>query len=95
MTNLEIIEGERLLHNIDKEIELDTFQGWKRKGYSIIKGEKALFKTKIWKPRNKELKEIEEKDVTNLTEEDKIKLRKFMLVNSAFFSEKQVQKIEL
>lgn len=29
---------------------VDTYPGWKRLGYQVKHGEKALFKTKIWKP---------------------------------------------
>lgn len=93
MTNIEIIENERLLYNIDEDLEIDTYQGWKNKGYSINKGEKALFKTKIWKPR-KEINRLEKDSEENVDPEKKEKYNsKFILVNSAFFSERQVRKV--
>ena len=92
MTNLEIIESERLLNNIDEELELDTFQGWKNRGYQIIKGQKALFKTKIWKPRKIDVKEVKDENEEQPAE-DKKSNSKFIMVNSAFFSEEQVQKV--
>lgn len=90
MTNFEIIESERLLNNIDEELELDTFQGWKNRGYQIIKGQKALFKTKIWKPRKIEVKEVKDENEEQNKEEKNNS--KFIMVNSAFFSENQVQR---
>lgn len=89
MTNIEIIEGERILNNINEDLVLDTFQGWKNKGYQIIKGQKALFKTKIWKPRKQEAKSEE-----NEEQKEELKNSRFILVNSAFFSNEQVQKIK-
>ena len=38
MTNAEILNTECALHNITEAV--DTFAGWKRKGYSVKKGKK-------------------------------------------------------
>lgn len=80
MTNYEIIEGAKKLAGIAEDVEVDTFAGWKAKGYCVNKGEHASFKTKIWKPC---------KIVEKLTEEEKQKL---YMVNAAFFTINQVAK---
>jgi hypothetical protein len=65
-----------------KETEqIHTFMEWKRLGYKVKKGSKAITKLQIWVPTVKE-------------NEDGIKTTKFWLKNSAFFSESQVEKQE-
>lgn len=79
MTNVQIIESEKEIRGID--LEVNTLKGWNRKGKRVNKGEKAVFKTKIWMPK-KEVKEKE--DGTKEVE------RKFIMVPAAFFTEQQV-----
>lgn len=98
MTNLEIVAIEAVENKIytKEEIEsilekgmdlgLHTYQEWKRLGYQVQKGSKALFKTKIWKPRKAEDKEKDELTI-------EIKKTNFIKVNASFFGIDQVQKI--
>lgn len=56
--------------------EVHTFQRWKSKGFSVKKGEKAVFKTSIWKA-------VPDKD-----HEGEVKM---FMKNSAFFTASQVK----
>jgi len=82
LTNKEIIMTEKLLHNIELDKIVDTFAGWNKQGYTINKGSKALFQTKIWKPTLLKNKDTE------------TKTKKIILVNASFFSLDQVTKID-
>jgi len=84
MTNTEIIQGEISTRKITEEV--DTYPGWKRKGFKVKKGSKATFKTKIWKPKTKKVKDKE-------TGEEK-KKSYFILVKAYYFTKSQVEKIE-
>jgi len=77
MTNKEIISIEMGLLGITENI--NTFAGWKREGFDIKKGSKALFKTKIWKPTM----------LTDKTTGEKAK--RLIMVNANFFGASQVQ----
>ena len=81
MTNIEIIESEKEVRGID--VEVNTYQGWKRKGKQVAKGEKMVFKTKIWMPKKKNKKDEENK------ENEKTKSR-FIMTTAFFFTEDQV-----
>ena len=74
MTNAEIIATECSLLGITEEVH--TFQRWKAMGFMVKKGEKAAFKTTIWKavPKKDEEKEV-----------------KMFMRNAAFFKASQVQ----
>jgi hypothetical protein len=74
ITNAEIIATECSLRGIMEEVH--TFQRWKAMGYMVKKGEKAVFKTTIWKavPKNDEEKEV-----------------KLFMKSAAFFKASQVQ----
>ena len=63
MDNKQIIDEAKLLNGITEEV--DTFQGWQRKGCKVRRGEHAAFATEIWHPRkskkvNEETKEESE-----------------------------------
>lgn len=93
MTNAEIIVSAMVLAELDPmEVEVDTFAGWKRKGYCVKKGQKAVFKTKIWKPckfKNEEIELPEEaKDM-----EPQFNKKKLILVNASFFTDEQVERV--
>ena len=60
MTNKEILMYERVLNNIDFDLEINTYAGWNRNGYTINKGSKAIFQTQIWKPCKNKNKETEQ-----------------------------------
>ena len=86
MTNAEIVLTAMELTKLDPiEVEVDTFAGWKRRGFSVKKGETAVFKTKIWKPSKYSKKEIAENEADE-------KRTKLILVNAAFFTNAQVEK---
>ncbi len=82
MSNIEIIANETDLRGITEQV--DTFAGWKRRGYVVSKGQKAVFKTKIWKPCK-----VKEKDENG----EERKEKKLILVNAAFFTLSQVEAI--
>ena len=54
MTNSQIIDTKKSLRGITEEVR--TYQGWKKDGRQVAKGEKAIFGTRIFK-RIKELDE--------------------------------------
>ena len=74
---IELMDGSKYIFKETEEIH--TFMEWKRLGYKVKKGSKAITKLQIWVPTVKE-------------NEDGIKITKFWLKNSAFFSESQVEK---
>lgn len=80
MTNDELILRAMLEHGVDEPV--DTYQGWKRLGYQVKKGNKALFSTVIWIPRKKQVKTDD--DAEN-------KKRNFFMRKSAFFGKSQVE----
>ena len=89
MTNKDIINGNLVLLGLDPmTVFVDTFAGWNRRGFKVKKGEKATFKTKIWKPSKHTVKE--EKDGQEVEQE----YENMILVNAAFFRAEQVEKIE-
>ena len=95
MTNAEIIMGSMVLAELDPlTTVVNTFAGWKRRGYSVKKGEKAVFKTKIWKPVKYTKKEQESEIDANLSAEQADK-KHLELVNAAFFTSEQVEKREV
>lgn len=82
MTNVEIIMHERLIHGIKED--LNTFLEWKRLGYRIKKGEKAVVQTKLWKKvKHKVRLEDDQEEVQS----------KFVLVPAYLFTRSQVQKL--
>lgn len=82
-TNKQIIAANMLENNITETV--DTYQGWKRRGFQVRKGSTALFTTRIWKPCKFKPKDGDESaDVS----------RKLILVNAAFFGLSQVDAIE-
>ncbi len=78
MTNVEIIAAAKMLNGITEEAH--TFAAWKARGFSVRKGERAAFSTKIWKykPANKEDKDTE---------------GHMFMKTAHFFTESQVDKI--
>ena len=69
---------------------IHTFNGWKERGYSVKKGEKAKAKFPIWKYTTRE-KPVEE--LTGNPLEDAPITNMFMKM-SAFFTFEQVEKIK-
>ena len=94
MTNAQIILEGMLLAELDPmEVEVDTFAGWKRKGFTVKKGEKAVFKTKIWKPCKFKPEEISTDDDVINDGEQVVNKKKLVLVNAFFFTDEQVEKV--
>ncbi len=60
MSNVEIIKKAKQANGVSEQV--DTYEGWKRNGKQVQKGQKALFRALIWKPvERKADKEKEEK----------------------------------
>lgn len=58
MSNREIVLGEAMLKGFEYDGQnLLTFLEWKKRGYSVKKGEKAFISTNLWKPVTKKDKE--------------------------------------
>lgn len=91
----------RMIEAIDmagNEIEIPeiqpihTYQAWKKLGYQVKKGEKAIAKFAVWKYLTKKQKQEEEVPV-DVDGQTVVKGRCYMKV-SAFFTDEQVEKIE-
>lgn len=81
MTNMQIITGAMVLNGVTEEV--DTYAGWKRRGFQVQRGQKAKFQTKIWKPcKAKKSEGEEESEGTRL-----------ILVNASFFVKSQVEEV--
>ena len=65
-------------------VELNTYNAWKSKGYQVKKGEKSIHQIAIWK--NKSLQQVNE----NGEKENK---NKMIRANSYFFTSSQVERI--
>jgi hypothetical protein len=84
MSNREIVTSEAILKGFEYDgTNLFTFQEWKKRGYSVIKGQKAFISTNLWKPVVKKDKES--------GKEEKI----MIMTKASLFSIEQVKKIEM
>ena len=94
MTNAEIIVTAMVNANLNpEEVEVNTFVGWKRNGYSVKRGEKAVFSTKIWKPcKFKKVEEENSADVADDANKDETPKKRLMLVTAHFFTDEQVER---
>lgn len=93
MTNIEIVANEVVLNGLMSEEEVMdlignfkplpymTYQEWRRMGYQVKKGSKAVIKTKLWK-------KVSKKDKEN----DKVE-SKFILVPANLFGLNQVERM--
>lgn len=82
MSNMEIIAGEAMLKGFEYTGEnLYTFQEWKKRGYTVEKGQKAFITTSIWR-------KVESKDKETGKKESKM-----ILVKASLFNDKQVKKL--
>ena len=70
--------------------EIHTFNGWKKRGYSVKKGEKSTIKFPIWKYTEKQ--KAEEEKTGNPLEDAPI--ANMFLKMSAFFTFEQVEAIK-
>ena len=82
MSNSEIIQTEAILKGFQYTgYNLYTFQEWKKRGYSVKKGEKTFIKTRLWRK------------ITNTNKKTGEKESKIILVTACLFNDKQVEKI--
>lgn len=87
-TNKEIIATAKAMNGVDAEKLVNTYAEWKRNGFCVRRGEKALFKTKIWKPCKPSKKSAEKLEKEGKPTDKK----RLYLVNASFFSEDQVER---
>lgn len=81
-----IIDGEEQEKIFDEPEEIHTFSAWKKLGYSIKKGEKAVAKFHIWK--------YTEKVIETEDGEDEETIKNMFMKNSCFFAQSQVERTE-
>ena len=77
--------------------ELLTFQEWKKKGYSVRKGEKSKFSCKLWKKLSKTELEKEKKRLEEKAKEEGTKPKKpssFVMTKCCFFLPCQVEPLK-
>lgn len=98
MTNFNIIYNELINNGVYTQEELDqfinmcmalpvnTYQEWQKLGYKINKGEKAILKTFIWKPKTPKKQNEDEK-------QEEINELEYFKKYSYFFDYRQVSKI--
>lgn len=100
MTNQEILQQEILINKLMTIKELETyieehlslplyltFAEWKKRGFIVKKGQKAVIKTKLWMKTKKKIDKEKELNEDNIEEY-------FVLVNACLFGENQVERIE-
>ena len=94
MTNANIITVAMLNAKLDPAtVKVNTYAGWKRQGFQVKRGEKAVFSTKIWKPV-KMLSKEEKAEMEKADESIQKQYRKLWMVNASFFTADQVEKAE-
>ena len=98
MTNAEIILSARnqlykagkLRKNEDNQIEeIHTYNAWKKLGFHVLRGEKAICMLKIWKPVTKKGRKADPDGDEERQEESPW----MMLKNAYFFSRSQVDSL--
>lgn len=95
-TNLVISSNQNIHHIMAFKIALGmniyddllTFSEWKKRGYVVKKGEKAVCKGIIWILRNG--KKSENQEETEDAEDEKPKKSKFIQKTAYFFTKEQV-----
>lgn len=95
MTNYEIIynarkqlakDGKLIIDENGEIEEIHTYDHWKKLGYHVLRGEKAICKLSIWKPVSKKKKQEPEQDQEEKTP--------YMIPRTAFFfSRSQVDEL--
>lgn len=76
--------------------ELLTFAEWKKRGYSVVKGQKSVFSCDLWKKVTKKDKEEADKEAEKEATTDGEKPKKysnFVKKKCCFFLPSQVEKI--
>ena len=102
MTNAEIIYNAKIQLAKDGKLTIDasgeieeihTYDHWKKLGYQVLKGEKAICKLNIWKPISKKKAQKEQEEAGEEKEEKKEPAPWMMPKTAFFFSRSQVDKI--
>lgn len=82
MSNFEIIGTEAMLVGYEYNGEnLFTFAEWQQRGYKVIKGQKALINTTLWKP------------VVKTNKETGAEEKQYIMVKASLFSAEQVEEM--
>ena len=93
MTNPQIIEENRLLlvatGVIKEDNIINTYIGWKRKGFQVKEGAEHVAAFPIWHPRTKKKNQTEEEAV-----EEQTKKGRFYLATAYWFTDEQVKPAE-
>lgn len=93
MTNFQIIEQakKKLVADgkIQAEDEIHTYKHWKKLGYQVFRGEKAITSLNIWQYFQKASQGLDDDEGEQKQPEGKMRLKK-----AYFFSSKQVFQIE-
>lgn len=87
MTNAQIITKAMQVNKVTEEV--DTYAGWRRRGYQVKRGQRATFKTMIWKPCTKK---AEKKDGSDQNKE--VRTGDMILVHASFFAKSQVEECQ-
>lgn len=104
MTNIQIVEIECQRLNIAyteydvlyNNLPLKTYTEWRKFGYQVKKGEKAISCLKIWKHvQRKKVQEVQKEESENSTGEEEVVTKGgFKLVKAYFFSREQVEPVK-
>ena len=84
LNNLQAITLAKREAGIPDEIAVNSYGGWKEKGYQVQRGERAAFKTSIWVPCHAG---------KNKDGEDTSDFSRFFIRCTAFFTAEQVAPI--
>ena len=97
MTNAEIIITNMALliadNVISTENTINTYLGWKMRGYKIKKGEQHIAEFPIW-VKSKKKKQQEAETEEQQEEQPKKKYREFVLQKAYWFTDEQVEPIK-
>lgn len=97
MCNAEIImmNTALLVENgtITEDNEINTWIGWKKRGYKVKAGEKHIAEFSIWIKNKKKVEEEPAEETEEETQKPKKKHREFIMTKAFWFSDKQVEKI--
>lgn len=81
------------LEEVDEIQPIHTFVAWKKMGYAVKKGEKAITKFAIWKYAEKKHDIPDDADEATVAMLAQPEARMFLKV-SAFFTDEQVERIQ-
>ena len=98
MTNAEIIVTNMAMliadNVISTENTINTYLGWKMRGYKIKKGEQHIAEFPIWVKSKKKKQQETEEQPADTEEQPKKKYREFVLQKAYWFTDEQVEPIK-